>query len=173
MAAAERALGAVGLEATLLRPRWFFQNFSEDFLRDAVRSGDVRLPAGQGKEAFVDAEDIAAVAVTALTQDGHAGQDYELSGPRLMSFADAVADIAHATGHGIGCTALSAETYAAEQRAHGVPEDWVRLTTGLYAEVRSGALNSLTGEVEKVLGRPARDFTDHARTTAAQGAWTP
>lgn len=96
--AAERALGEAGLDATVLRPRWFFQKFSEDFLRDAVLSGDVRLPAGDGKEAFVDAEDIAAVAVSALTEDGHAGQAYELSGPRLMSFADTVADIAHATG---------------------------------------------------------------------------
>ncbi|MEV0999944.1 NAD(P)H-binding protein [Nonomuraea sp. NPDC050202] len=172
VAAAEQALGTAGLAATVLRPRWFFQNFSEDFLRDAVRSGDVRLPAGQGKEAFVDAEDIAAVAVTALTEDGHAGQSYELSGPRLMSFADAVADIAHATGHDIRYTALSAETYATEQRAHGVPEEWVQLTIGLYADVRSGSLNTLTGDVEKVLGRPPRDFTDYARTAAAQGAWT-
>jgi len=172
VSAAEQALGTAGLAATVLRPRWFFQNFSEDFLRDAVRSGDVRLPAGQGKEAFVDAEDIAAVAVTALTEDGHAGQAYELSGPRLMSFADTVADIAHATGHDIRYTALNAETYAAEQRAYGVPEEWVQLTIGLYADIRSGALNTLTSDVEKVLGRPPRDFTDYARTAAAQGAWT-
>ncbi|MFD3334616.1 NAD(P)H-binding protein [Streptomyces sp. NPDC058700] len=170
--AAEQALSAAGLEATVLWPRWFFQNFSEDFLLDAVRSGDVRLPAGEGKEAFIDAEDIAAVAVTALTQDGHAGQTYELSGPRLMSFADAVSDIAHATGNDIRYTPLSAETYAAEQRASGVPEEWVQTAIGMYADIRSGALNSLTGDVEKVLGRPPRDFTDYARTAAAQDAWT-
>ncbi|WP_405808407.1 hypothetical protein OG524_36190 [Streptomyces sp. NBC_01520] len=130
---------------------------------DAVRSGDVRLPAGEGKEAFIDAEDIAAVAVTALTQDGHAGQTYELSGPRLMSFADAVSDIARATGNDIRYTPLSAETYAAEQRASGVPEEWVQLAIGMYADIRSGALNSLTGDVEKVLGaRPATSPTTPA-----------
>ncbi|WP_311203317.1 hypothetical protein [Streptomyces gossypii] len=85
------------MAATVLRPRWFSQNFCEDFLRDAVLSGGVRLPTGEGKEAFVDAEDIAAVAVAALTEEGHAGEAYELSGPRLMSFADAVADLALAT----------------------------------------------------------------------------
>ncbi|MEW2120976.1 hypothetical protein AB0945_38710 [Streptomyces sp. NPDC005474] len=95
--AAARSLGEAGLEAAVLRLRWS-QNFSEDFLRDAVLSGDVRLPAGEGAEAFVDAEDIAAVAVTTLTETGHAGQTYELSGPQAMSFADAVAQIARTAG---------------------------------------------------------------------------
>ncbi|MEU0239300.1 NAD(P)H-binding protein [Nocardiopsis sp. NPDC006198] len=171
VAAAEQAPTRAGLETTVLRPRWFFQNFSEDFLRDPVLSGDVRLPAGDGEEAFVDAEDIAAVAVEALTGDGHAGRAYELSGPRTMSFADAVADIARATGRDIGYTPLSPESYAAEQRAHGVPEEWVRLTVDLYAHVRSGALGSVTGDVERVLGRPPRDFADYAREAAAQGVW--
>ncbi|MEE2037924.1 NAD(P)H-binding protein [Nocardiopsis sp. CT-R113] len=172
VAAAEQAPARAGLETTVLRPRWFFQNFSEDFLRDTVLSGDVRLPAGDGKEAFVDADDIADVAVTALTRDGHARRSYELSGPRLMSFAEAVADIARATGRPIGYTPLSARDYAAEQRAHGVPGEWVRLTVGLYSHVRSGALGSVTGDVERVLGRPPRDFADYARHAAAQGAWS-
>ncbi|MGW0945421.1 NmrA family NAD(P)-binding protein [Streptomyces sp. NPDC002623] len=169
--AAERALGEAGLDATVLQLRWFFQNFSEDFLRAPILSGDVRLPAGDGKEAFVDADDIAAVAVAALTEGGHVGRTYELSGPRLMSFADAVTAIAHATGRDIRYTALAAEEYATEQRAHGVPEEWIRLTIDLYADVRSGVLNSVTDDVEQVLGRPPRDFTDYARTAAAEGAW--
>ncbi|MGK5553791.1 NmrA family NAD(P)-binding protein [Actinomadura kijaniata] len=170
-AAAERSLGQAGLEATVLRLRWFFQNFSEDFLHDAVVSGDVRLPAGDGTEAFVDAEDIAAVAATALTETGHAGATYELSGPQAMSFADAVAQIADATGRDIRYTPLSPEEYAAEQRAHGVPEEWVQLTIDLYAQIRTGALASVTDDVEKVLGRPPRAFADYAREAAAHGAW--
>ncbi|MGW1787294.1 NmrA family transcriptional regulator, partial [Streptomyces sp. NPDC002143] len=170
--AAERALDQSSLDVTVLQLRWFFQNFSEDFLRDPILSGDVRLPADDGKEAFVDADDIAAVAVAALTEGGHARRTYELSGPRLMSFADAVADIAHATGRDIRYTPLTAEEYTTEQRAHGVPEEWIQLTVGLDAHVRSGGLSSVTNDVEKVLGRPARDFADYARTAAAQGAWS-
>ncbi|MEU0248317.1 NmrA family NAD(P)-binding protein [Streptomyces sp. NPDC006235] len=169
--AAERSLGQAGLESTVLRLRWFFQNFSEDFLHDAVLSGDVRLPAGDGTEAFVDAEDIAAVAATALTETGHAGATYELSGPQAMSFADAVAQIAGATGRDIRYTPLTPEEYAAEQRAHGVPEEWVQLTVDLYAQVRAGALASVTDDVAKVLGRPPRTFAQFARSAAAQGAW--
>jgi uncharacterized protein YbjT (DUF2867 family) len=99
--ATERALEHAGLEWTVLRVRWFFQNFSEDFLYDPVLSGEVRLPAGDGKEAFVDAEDIAEAAVAALTEDGHAGWCYEVSGPRLMSFQDTIEEIARATGRDI------------------------------------------------------------------------
>ena len=76
---------------------WFSQNFSEDYLLDAVLSGEVALPAGDAPEPFVDADDIADVAVAALTEDGHAGQLYEVTGPRLLTFAEAVAEIAKAT----------------------------------------------------------------------------
>ncbi|MFD5157988.1 NAD(P)H-binding protein [Streptomyces hawaiiensis] len=169
--AAERALGDAGLDWTVLRPRWFFQNFSEDFLRDPVLSGEVRLPAGDGKEAFVDAEDIAEVAVAALTEDGHAGWHYELSGPRLMTFGDAVAEIARATGRDIRYVALSPEAYADEQRAHGVPEEWVQLSVGLYDYVRSGGLASLSDGVQRALGRPPRDLSEYADTAARQGVW--
>ncbi|MBT2490168.1 NAD(P)H-binding protein [Streptomyces sp. ISL-96] len=169
--AAERALGEAGLDWTVLRLRWFFQNFSEDFLRDPVLSGEVRVPAGDGKEGFIDAEDIAEVAVAALTEDGHAGRHYELTGPRLMTFADTVAEIARATGRDIRYVPLTTEAYADEQRAQGVPEEWVRVLAGPYEQVRSGRLARLTDDVRQVLGRAPRDFSDYAHSAAAQGAW--
>lgn len=66
---------------------------------------------------------------------------------------------------------MSPEEYAAEQRAHGVPEEWVQLTVDLYAQIRTGLLASVTDDGEKVLGRPPRTFADYARAAAAQGAW--
>ncbi|MGW0861078.1 NAD(P)H-binding protein [Streptomyces sp. NPDC002611] len=169
--AAERALEHAGLDWTVLRPRWFFQNFSEDFLHDPVMRGEVRLPAGDGKEAFVDAEDIAEVAVAALTEAGHAGWHYELSGPRLMTFGDAVAEIARATGRDLRYVPLTAEAYADEQRAQGVPEEWVQLSAGLYEYVRSGGLASLGDGVQRALGRAPRDFSEYAGISARQGVW--
>ncbi|GHD19415.1 NmrA family protein [Streptomyces violarus] len=169
--AAERALEHAGLDWTVLRPRWFFQNFSEDFLYDPVLSGEVRLPAGGGEEAFVDAEDIAEVAVAALTEAGHAGWHYELSGPRLMTFGDAVAEIARATRRDLRYVPLTPEAYADEQRAQGVPEEWVRLSAGLYEYVRSGGLASLGDGVQRALGRAPRDFSEYADSAARQGVW--
>lgn len=169
--AAERALEHAGLDWTVLRPRWFFQNFSEDFLLDPVLSGELRLPAGDGKEAFVDAEDIAEVAVAALTEDGHAGWHYELSGPRLMTFREAVAEIAGATGRDIRYVPLTPEAYAGEQRAQGVPEEWVQLSVGLYEYVRDGGLATLSDGVQRALGRAPGDFSDYAEAAARQGFW--
>jgi len=169
--AAERALVHSGLEWTVLRVRWFFQNFSEDFLYDPVLSGEVRLPAGDGKEAFIDAEDIAEVAVAALTEAGHAGWHYELSGPRLLSFREAVEEIARATGRDIRYVPLTPEAYAEEQRAQGVPEEWVQLSIGLYEQVRSGGLATLGDGVQRALGRAPRDFSEYAKSAAVAGAW--
>jgi uncharacterized protein YbjT (DUF2867 family) len=80
---------------------WFSQNFSEKYLLEPLLSGEVVLPAGDVPEPFVDADDIADVAVAALTEDGHAGEVYELTGPRMLTFADAVAEIGEATGREI------------------------------------------------------------------------
>jgi uncharacterized protein YbjT (DUF2867 family) len=168
----EDGMGDSGLEWTVLQPRWFFQNFSEDFLRDAVLSGELRLPAGDGREAFIDAEDIAEVAVAALTEDGHAGRRYELTGPRLMTFADTAEELAKATGRDIRYVPLTREEFVGEQREQGVPEEWVRLSADLYESIRSGSLASLTADVRRVLDRSPRDFSEYAKETATQGAWT-
>ncbi|RII11808.1 NAD(P)H azoreductase [Streptomyces sp. YIM 130001] len=84
----EAAVRESGLEWTISRPGWFAQNFSEGFFADAVLAGELRLPAGDGAASFVDAEDIAAVVVAALTESRHAGQIYELSGPRAMTLTE-------------------------------------------------------------------------------------
>lgn len=169
--AAERAVLDAGLDATILRVHWFFQNFSEDFLRDPVLQGELRLPTAQGRDGFIDAGDIAAVAVAALLDDGHAGQVYELTGPRLMTFGDAAAEIARASGRDVRHVPVSADTFVEEHLALGLPEDAVRLLVPLYAKFGGDELAALSDDVRTVLGRAPRDFADYAREAAAQGAW--
>ena len=91
---AEDVVRASGAEWTIVRATWFAQNFSEGNFADDVAAGVVALPVGDVLEPFVDADDIADVAVAALTEDRHVGQTYELTGPRLLTFADAVSEIA-------------------------------------------------------------------------------
>jgi len=95
---AEQALQASGADWTIVRCSWFAQNFSEDYLLEAVLAGEIALPVTDMPEPFVDADDIADVAVAALIEDGHSGQVYELTGPRLLTFAEAVQEIGRATG---------------------------------------------------------------------------
>ncbi|MFF0573061.1 NAD(P)H-binding protein [Streptosporangium saharense] len=169
--AAEDAVRASGAEWTILRASWFAQNFSEGHLLDPVLSGQVVLPVGQVPEPFVDAEDIADVATAALTEDGHVGEVYELTGPRLLTFADAIAAIAEASGREVTLTGISAEDYAAALLAEGVPSEVVGLLTYLFTTVLDGRNAHLGDGVRRALGRRPRDFADYARATAATGVW--
>ena len=171
---AERAEAAVrdsGADLTILRSTWFMQNFSEDYMLEHVLSGEIRLPAGNVPTPFLDADDIADVAVAALTEDRHAGQLYELTGPRSLTFAEAAAEIAEATGREIRYVPVSLEEHAAEAAEHGVPAEVVELLTYLFSEVVDGRNANTTDGVQRALGREPRDFTDYAQETAASGVW--
>jgi uncharacterized protein YbjT (DUF2867 family) len=168
---AERLVQAAGLEWTVVRCSWFSQNFSEDYLLQPVQAGEVALPVGDVGEPFVDVEDIADVAAAALTEDGHAGQVYELTGPRLLTFAEAVQEIAEASGREIRFVPISLDEYAGAMADEGLPEDVISLITYLFTEVLDGRNEHVTDGVRRALGREPRDFRDYARETAATGVW--
>jgi uncharacterized protein YbjT (DUF2867 family) len=170
---AEAAVRDSGAEWTILRSTWFMQNFSEDYMLEHVLSGEIRLPAGDVPTPFLDADDIADVAAAALTEDGHAGQLYELTGPRSLTFAAAAAEIAEAAGREVRYVPVSLEEHAAEAAEHGVPAEVVELLTYLFAEVVDGRNADTTDGVRRALGREPRDFADYAREAAATGVWTP
>ncbi|MGQ0838531.1 NmrA family NAD(P)-binding protein [Actinokineospora sp.] len=169
--AAERAVRDSGAQWTVVRASWFNQNFTEDFLLDAVLAGEIALPAGDVVEAFVDVDDIADVAVAALTEDRHAREVYELSGPRLLGFHDVAAEIAKATGRAVRYVPLSTGQYAATQREMGLPADFVELF-GKVVMTLDGRNASLTDGVQRALGRAPKDFSDFASEAAESGAWT-
>jgi uncharacterized protein YbjT (DUF2867 family) len=146
------------------------QNFSEDYLLESVLDGEVVLPAADQPEPFVSADDIADVAVAALTDDRHIGEIYEVTGQRLLTFADAVDEIAQASGREIRYVPISVEEYAAGAAEHGVPPEFVGFLTYLFSDVL-GRNAYLTDGVQHALGRQPRDFSDFAREAAATGVW--
>jgi uncharacterized protein YbjT (DUF2867 family) len=170
---AEDAVRASGADLTVLRATWFAQNFSEDYMVDGILEGELALPAGDIPEPFVDADDIADVAVAALTEDGHVGETYTLTGPRLLTFARAVEEIAEATGREIAYVPISIEEFAAGAMEHGVPAPIVDLLTYLFREVLDGRNAHVVDGVQRALGRPPRDFAEYARDAAASGVWDP
>ncbi|MER6000743.1 NAD(P)H-binding protein [Nonomuraea angiospora] len=167
----ELALRATGLEWTILRAAWFAQNFGEDLFLEPILSGELALPAGEGREAFVDAEDIADVATAALVQDGHAGQIYELSGPEPVSFRTAVEMISEATGRPVRYTALETSRFTAALTAQGVPAEAADLAAELLGRIRDGAGERVGDGVRRALGRDPRSFADYVKTAAAAGTW--
>jgi len=169
---AEQAVEATGAEWTIVRSSWFCQNFSENFLVESVLGGEVTFPAGDVGEPFIDTGDIADVAVAALTEEGHSEQVYEVTGPRLLTFAEAVAEIAKATGREIRYVRVSAETYETALLDQGLPVSLVTPLVDLITTVLDGRNARLGDGVQRALGRAPRDFSEYARETAASGVWS-
>ena len=156
---AEDVLRDTGAELTILRSTWF------------MLSGEIRLPAGDVPTPFLDADDIADVAVAALTDDRHVGQLYELTGKRSLTLAQVAAEISEAVGREVRYVPISIEQHAAEAAEHGAPPEMVELLTYLFSEVVDGRNADTTDGVRRALGREARDFRDFARAAATSGAW--
>lgn len=169
--AAERVLQASGLDWTVLRASWFMQNFSENYMRDELLSGSLTLPVGPTKEPFIDADDIADVAVAALTEAGHRNRLYELTGPKLFSFNEAVSEIAGATGRALSFHPVSFADYEAALREQALPEDVITLLRYLFTELFDGRNANVAHGVEEALGRKPRRFADFARKAAVEGIW--
>jgi uncharacterized protein YbjT (DUF2867 family) len=168
---AEQAVRDTGAELTIVRSTWFAQNFSEGAFADLVLAGEVALPAGDTPEPFVDVDDIADVAVAALTDDKHVGEQYELTGPRLLTFAQAVEEISRATGREIRYLPISISEFAAVAAEQGVPGAFIDLLTYLFGEVLDGRNAHLTDGVQRALGREPKDFRDFAGDAVAAGVW--
>ncbi|MFG2089606.1 MULTISPECIES: NAD(P)H-binding protein [unclassified Spirillospora] len=167
----ERIVRNSGPAWTVVRSSWFAQNFSEDYLLDPVLAGEVVLPAGDVPEPFVDADDIADVAVAALTRDGHAGEVYEVTGPRALTFAEAVAEIGRAAGRDIAFVSCGVDEYAAVLREHGLPGELIEFLTYLFGTILDGRNTRPADGVRRALGREPGDFAGYARRTAASGIW--
>lgn len=169
--AAEQVLQASGLDWTVLRASWFMQNFSENYMRDELLSGSLTLPVGPTKEPFIDADDIADVAVAALTEAGHRNRLYELTGPELFSFNEAVSEIARATGRKLSFHPVSFADYEAALREQALPDDVITLLRYLFTELFDGRNANVAHGVEEALGRKPRRFADFARKAAVEGTW--
>jgi uncharacterized protein YbjT (DUF2867 family) len=168
---AERAVAASGARLTVLRSTWFAQNFSEDYWREGVQGDEIALPAGDTPEPFVDADDIADVAIAALADDRHVGELYELTGPRLLTFAEAVFEISRAVGREVRYEPISVDGFVAAAAEQGVPRSVVELLAALFDQVLDGRNAHVADGVQRALGRSPRDFGDYARAAAATGVW--
>ncbi|WP_203993264.1 NmrA family NAD(P)-binding protein [Virgisporangium aurantiacum] len=169
----EEAVRRSGVGWTILRPTWFAQNFSESMWRPGVLSGTLALPTGDGRTPFVDADDIASVAVAALTDDRHHEQVYVLTGPRALTFGEAAALISGATGRVVRHVDVEPAAYTASQVASGVPPVVAEILTGVYRDIRAGHGADLADGVERALGRPAGSFEDYVTRAASAKAWGP
>ncbi|MGW3497366.1 NmrA family NAD(P)-binding protein [Streptomyces sp. NPDC001020] len=163
----EDKLKESGADWTVIRASWFTQNFSESFFHELVLAGELALPTGDAVEPFVDADDIADVAVAALTEDGHVGKTYELSGPRLLTFHQIAEELSKATGRQITYTPVTLDDFRKSLEDEGLPVEYA----DLFELILDGRNAHLVHGVEETLGRKPKDFADFARDAAASGVW--
>ena len=168
----EEALVTSGADWTIVRASWFSQNFSEGPLVEGLRHGELVFPSGEVREPFIDVRDIADVVVAALTGgDRYTGQELEITGPRLLTFREAVAEISRATGEELTYTPVTARRYGDTLAGFGVPAEEAGFLVELFESLLDGRNSHLSDGVGEILGRAPRDFTDFAREAAAAGVW--
>lgn len=168
----EEALKSSGADWTVVRAAWFAQNFSEGPLVEGMVQGELVFPAGEVREPFLDVRDIADVVAAVLTSgDRHAGRTLELTGPRLLSWREAVAEISAATGSTITYTPVPTRAYGEALVGFGVPPEEAELLVEVFEGLMDGRNAHVTDDVRAVLGRAPRDFGDFVREAAAAGAW--
>lgn len=169
--ACERIVQAAGVEWTVVRASWFMQNFSEGEFLNMVRDGAITLPAADIPEPFIDANDIADVAVAALTEKGHAYETYEVTGTRPLTFSELAREISRAAGREVRFTPIPKDTFAQALNEAGAPGDIAWLLNYLFDTILDGRNNYVADGVQRALGREPANITDFARRIAARGTW--
>lgn len=169
--ACERIVQDAGVEWTVVRASWFNQNFSEGEFLGMVTDGAITLPAGDVPEPFVDVNDIADVAVAALTEDGHNGEIYEVTGPRMLTFGDVAQEISRAAGREVQFIRIPKEAFAGAIAESGAPQEIAWLLNYLFDTVLDGRNAYICDGVKRALGREPTDFAEFVDRIAASGVW--
>ena len=169
--ACERIVQESGIDWTVVRAGWFNQNFSEGAFVEMVQASQITLPNVDTPEPFVDVDDIAEIATVALTEPGHVGEVYEVTGPRMLTLSDIAEELSKATGRTISYVPVPHEGFIAGLTESGAPKDVVWMLDYLFATVLDGRNAYITDGVERALGRPPKDFATYAKEMAATGVW--
>ena len=167
--AMEREVMARPFDWTMLRPSDFMQNLETVHRDDIRRHGRIAVPAGRGASAFVDVADVGAAAARVLTEDGHDGAGYTLTGPEALGF-DQVADVmTRVLGRPIRYEPPSVAGFVRARLAQGTPLGMALVMTALYSVQRFGGAAEVSGDLPALLGRPAGDLRSYVARNA--GAW--
>ena len=169
--ACEQLLKDSSLEWTILQPSWFMLNFSEGGFLPGVLAGEVAVPDSGAPEPFVDLEDVADVAVAALTEDGHTGQVYEITGSELLTWDQATAKVARASGREVSYRSITPQEFETTLIAEGFPKEDAEFVATLVAQILDGKNASTADGLQRALRREPRSFAQFAQDAQAQGCW--
>ena len=169
--ACENEVVNLGIDYTIVRASWFMQNFSEGFLYESILHGEVVLPPVTAKEPFIDVDDIGDMVVAALTSAEHSNKVYDITGPELLTFREAVSKISSGLNKPIGFTEVPLPEYLNLLRSFQLPDDFILLVEYLFSKVLDGRNESLTHDLEQVLKRKPGTFDEFVNKTTTTIIW--
>jgi uncharacterized protein YbjT (DUF2867 family) len=161
----ERRLAASGIAHTVLRPNFFMQTLV-GFAKSIREQGVIAQPLEHARLSMIDVRDVAAVAVVALTEEGHAGKTYVLTGPKAVTLSEVAAELSEALGRRVTYLAISPEEGRQAMQQQGAPDWLVEAALALAASYVRGEGEVVTDEVRRVTGRSPRAFGEFARDYA-------
>ncbi|MDJ0337901.1 SDR family oxidoreductase [Cryobacterium sp. PH31-O1] len=160
--AVEQYLKSTGAPYTSLRPNFFMQNLSTTHAAEIREDDDVFVPAGRSFTAFIDARDIGRVAAAVLTEPGHIGRSYTLSGEQSLTYRNVAAILSHTLGRSIHYRRPSETEYLVRLRKQGKPEDYIAVQKMIYRIVRFNISAFPNRSVRRLTGQPATTFLEFA-----------
>ena len=163
---AEKAIEASGIAFTFVRPNGFMQNYANFNGATIKTQNTFYLPVGDGKVSYIDTRDIAAVAVAALTQDGHEGKAYEITGLEAISNQEIAEIISQVVGRKINYVDVTEDAARSEMKQSGMPDVLIDMTMELYEIYKAGYASEVTPTVEQVTGNKPISFTQFANDYA-------
>ncbi len=169
--AVEKQLRALKAPVTFLRPNFFMQNLSTTYATEIRDRSEIAVPAGRARTAFIDTDDVGRVAARVLTEPGHLGKAYTLSGEQSLGYRDVARLLTAELGRQITYTRPSPEQYAEALRHQGAADDYINVQTMIYKVVRSNISALPNRTVRRLTGSPATTFPQFARRERA--VWIP
>jgi uncharacterized protein YbjT (DUF2867 family) len=163
---AEKYIEDSGIAYTHLRPNWFMQTYSGSTLEGAKGQGEICVPAGREKASFIDMRDIAAVAVAALTTQGHMNRAYTLTGPKALDHYEMAKILSRVTGQNVEYMPVSDEDMRATLKSANYADDSIEMVIVLYQFLREGRLEAVSPDVANILGRQPISFEQYAHDYA-------
>lgn len=165
----EKLIVACGLPYTFLRAGFFMQNLSTTHAKEIRECDEILVPAGAGRTAFVDVEDIAEVAVKHLVETTPGNRAFSLTGAEAITYSDVAEILTRVLGRKIRYARPSIARFAIQMRKRGFPLGMIAVMIAIYSVARAGRAARITSDLEEQLGRAPTRFSEFAFRN--RGAW--
>jgi uncharacterized protein YbjT (DUF2867 family) len=157
----ETYLRKINLQTTFLRCSFFMQNLNTAHCKEIKERSEIFVPVGNAKTSFIDARDIGAVAALALTEEGHAGKNYDLTGSEALDYWEVTRIMSEVLGRSIVYRDPNPFYFLIETIRRGTPFMFAVVQMGLYTSTRFGMAENVTHEVENLTGRKPIPFRQY------------